>query len=160
MSIWVIAIIVVTIAMVVGPVAMLQPSKRDRRLTELRQVAAQKGIRVRLASLQLASGKQDLAVYSLSLPTSDTPYDEWLLIHQSFTHEMHFSGQWDWDSSKPPAPSRMHEGLQQYIQQADSHIVGIEVTQHSVGVYWSEKGVSVDHIESLLQQVKDTIILA
>jgi type II secretory pathway pseudopilin PulG len=160
MSLWVIVIIVVTIAMVVGPVAMLQPSKRDRRLTELRQAAAQKGIRVRLASLQLASGKQNLAVYSVSLPTSDTPYHEWLLIHQSFVHEMHFSGQWDWDNAQSPAPSHMHAGLQQYIQQLDQHIVGIEVTQHSVGVYWSERGATIEHIESLLQQVKDTIVLA
>lgn len=159
MSVWAVVMIVVAIAMVVGPIAMLQPSKRDLHLTDLRQAAAQKGIRVRLASLHLSSGKQSLAVYSLGLPTSDTPYDEWLLIQQSFEHELHFSGKWDWANRSQAAPARQHAAILEQVKQLDSHIVGIEVTQHSVGVYWSEKGAKVDQIESLLHQIKDTIVL-
>jgi hypothetical protein len=158
MSIWTVLVIVVTISLVVGPVAMLRPSKRDGRLADLRQMAAQKGIRVRLASLMLSSGEKPLAIYSLSLPKSDIPYAQWLLVQQSFEHALHFWNLWDWHDKAAIAPLCLHPQLKQQIQQLDASILGIEVTPHSVGVYWLEKRLEIEQVDALLHTIKDMVI--
>jgi hypothetical protein len=158
MNIWTVLIIIVTLSMVVGPVAMLRPSKRDGRLADLRQMAAQKGIRVRLASLMLSSGEKPLAIYSLSLPQSDIPHTQWLLVQQSFEHELHFWSKWDWNDKTAIAPLHLHSLLKQQIQQLDASILGIEVAPHSVGVYWLEKRMEIEQIDALLHTIKDMVI--
>lgn len=157
MSIWAVVIIVITIAMVVGPVAMMRPSKRDQRLTDFRQVAAQKGIRVRLASLTLATGQQALAVYSKISQKADESYAPWLLIQQSFGHELHFSDHWDWDNTKAQAPANIQPALREYIATLDESIKGIEVTKHSVGLYWTEQRLSIEQIEALLDDLLERL---
>lgn len=156
MSVWAIVIIVVTIAMVVGPVAMLRPSKRDSRLTDLRQAAAQKGIRVRLASLVLSAKSQDLAVYSLSFEKSEEVHPQWLIVQQSFTHDVHFSGQWDWAEKSAAAPRSQHDALLAFLASLDPSILGVEVTAHTVALYWQERSISIDQVESLLFKMKET----
>jgi len=42
MNLWFIALTILVVAMVVGPIMMFKPSKRDQRLAALRQAAAQK----------------------------------------------------------------------------------------------------------------------
>ncbi|MFT5117418.1 MAG: hypothetical protein ACI9NY_000947 [Kiritimatiellia bacterium] len=150
MSFWSIVFIVCIVAMVVGPIAMLQPSHRDKRLSGLRQAAAQKRLRVRLASIQLSSAKKSIALYSVSLPKTEQTRGAWSLIKQSFTHGLHFQGQWDWADKQHVAPETYHQSIRQRVDSLDASICGIEVTPISVGVYWTEEGLTIDEIEALL----------
>lgn len=154
MSIWAVIIIFIAIAMVVGPIALMRPSQRDQRLTALRQAAAQKGIRVRLASLTLATGQQALALYSKISQKADESYTPWLLIQQSLEHDLHFSDHWDWADAKAQAPSHLQPALREYIESLDDSIKGIEVTKHSMGVYWKEQRLSIEQIDSLLDKLQ------
>ncbi len=154
MSVWAIVFIVITIALVVGPVAMLRPSKRDSRLSHLRQMAAQKGIRVRLASFALSGKEQEVAVYSRSFERSDTPHAQWQLIEQAFSHELHFHQRWDWTDKTCQAASAQQPQLIELLDTLDNSIVALEITDHSVAVYWLEKRIGIEQIDALLVQLQ------
>jgi hypothetical protein len=157
MNYWAIALIICTIALVVGPVVMMQPSQRDRKLSQLRLAAAEKGLRVRLATFNGPSGKQSLAVYSLALLSVETQRQEWTIQRQAFAHELHFEPQWDWMDKQHPAAKPLHSILHQYLSSLDQSIMAIEMTQTSIGVYWTEKNIEVAQIESLLVSLRDQL---
>ena len=154
---WPVVFIVCAIALAVGPVMMMQPSSRSRRLSELRQAAAQKTMRVRLSMVNVASSKTEVAVYSLSLPKTDTMRPRWTLLKQDYTHDLNFYDLWDWDNKKHIAPESQHTVLRELLASLDSSVVGIEMNQSSVGVYWCEKTLSIEDIESLLIRCKETV---
>ncbi|MFT6201705.1 MAG: hypothetical protein ACJATV_001329 [Granulosicoccus sp.] len=154
---WPIIFVIGAIALAVGPVMMMQPSQRIRRLSALRQAAAQLSIRVRLSTITLPLGKKELAVYSISLPTSDAVRPSWILIKQDYTHGANFHKDWDWESQKQTAPSLQHAILRDILDLLDDSIVGLEMTQNAVGVYWQEKSLTIEKINQLLMDYRDKL---
>lgn len=159
MNIFAIALVIGTIALVVGPIMMMQPSQRDRRLTALRQAAAQKKMGIRLTDITLSSGTTSLAVYSLSLSIADMEDREplhWSLVQQAFEHDVHFEGFWDWQDKRYQAPAKHHSLLREQVRALDDSVVGIELTPGSVGIYWTEQSISIDEVERILIACRDT----
>jgi hypothetical protein len=154
---WPIIFVIGAIALAVGPVMMMQPSQRIRRLSALRQAAAQLSIRVRLSTITLPLGKKEVAVYSISLPTSDAIRPSWILIKQDYTHGANFHNDWDWESQKQTAPSHQHAILRDILDLLDDSIVGLEMTQNAVGVYWQEKSLTIDKVNQLLMSYRDKL---
>lgn len=149
------------IALAVGPVMMMQPSQRTRRLTALRQEAAQRSIRVRLETLTFAAEKKEVAVYSLLLPSSDkskTSRVSWTLLKQDYAHGINFYGQWEWVSAKNTAKPEHHAALQGIVDTLDNSIVGLALTPTVVSVYWDEKRLTIDDIEQLLIRCRDQLV--
>jgi type II secretory pathway pseudopilin PulG len=154
---WTIILIIGAIALAVGPVMMLQPSQRSRRLSELRQAAAQLSIRIRLSTITLPLGKKEVAVYSLSLPTNDTVRSQWALIKQDYTHGANFHNEWAWENPKQAAPDFQHATLREILASLDCSIVGIEMTHNTLGVYWHEKSLTIEQINQLLTAYRDKL---
>jgi type II secretory pathway pseudopilin PulG len=154
---WPVIFIVCAIALAVGPVMMMQPSQRIRRLSALRQAAAQKALRVRLSTVTLSSGKTEVAVYSMPLPQTDAIRPAWVLLQQDYAHDVNFYQQWEWDNKKHIAPEAQHAFLRELLSSFDQSIIGFEVSQASVGVYWCEKTLTIDDIETLLTSCKDVL---
>lgn len=154
---WPVIFIVCAIALAVGPVMMMQPSQRIRRLSALRQAAAQKSMRVRLSTVTLTSGKKEVAVYSMPLPKTEAVRPKWTLLKQGYTHEANFDNLWDWENKKNTAPKDQHAILRELISSFDESIIGFEVSQSSVGIYWCEKTLTIDDIESVLTRSKNAL---
>lgn len=152
---WPIIFIVCAIALAVGPIMMMQPSQRSRRLSELRQAAAQKAMRVRLTTVTLSSGKQEVAVYSVSLPPTEAVRPSWVVLKQAYAHDVNFDDLWDWNNHKYAAPAHQHAALRDILSSVDPSIVGLELTQSTVGVYWQEKTLTIDDVEALLTRCKN-----
>ncbi len=156
-TIWPIIFIVIAIAMAVGPIMMFKPNSRDRRLGELRQAAALAGIRVRLTSMAGTNGKTTVAVYSLLFDDQQDSQAKkqrpsWTLIKGTLSHDLHFSGYWDWADKHHHAPEPYHQGLSEWIHSVDDSVMGIEVNQHSVGIYWTERNLDITAVENILNQ--------
>lgn len=156
MSYWPIVFIVLAIAMAVGPIMIMQPSRRDRRLAELRQKAASLGLQLRLSDYEGSS----VAVYTLPviLP-KNTP--TWQIIKQAYAHGLHFYQHWQLSSSSTieMVPATIADALKAYIDQLPDDIVGIEVSNKIVGIWWQEKpnSVTIEEIKSLLEKLRDTV---
>lgn len=156
-SYWPVIFIICAVALAVGPVMMMQPSQRIRRLSALRQAAAQKAMRVRLTTVTLPSGKTDVAVYSMPLPSTEAVRASWVLLQQDYQHDVNFYQQWEWDNKKHTAPAGQHAMLRELLSSFDSSIIGLEAGQSSVGVYWCEKALTIDDIETLLTRCKEAL---
>ncbi len=162
MNIWVIVFIGLALAMAVGPIMMFRPNQRDRRLTELRQAAAQKGIRVRLASVEQSGKKQSVAVYSSPIANEEPRSNEqqsaeWVLIKQTFQHDVHFDGYWDWENKSKAAPNQYHDALKAMINDVDDSILGIELRHTGVGIWWTERTLSISDIDAILTRLKSIL---
>jgi len=133
MSYWPIIFIALFIVMAVGPIMMMRPSRRDKRLAALRQEASSSGLHVRMSDYKGSL----VAVYSMSvdLPKS-TP--SWQLIKQSYSHDIHFYNRWQKSENSVIIPSGLEGPLKSYIDNLSEDIVGIEVSKTVVGVWWQE----------------------
>ena len=135
-------IIVITIALMIGPILLLRPTARQSQVAELRNLALKQGLSVKIQPNPIRASAQ-LAVYSCSLSKEkldkliqlDPP---WTLIRQNYIHDLHFFRDWDWLGSSRP-PDSMQNYLQLHLVDLDSSIIGVEITRHSVGCFWTEK---------------------
>lgn len=154
MNVWGLVFIVVAIAMAVGPIMMFQPSQRDRRLAKLRQLAAQQGLKVRLAKQELLSGDKKVAVYSLPVKLSKAVPTA-TLVRQEYEHEVHFCKTWELqDNSQIPASYQA--SLKSYISALPESIVGLDISPSLLGVWWleSDKASNLDPVNQGLEGLK------
>ncbi len=153
MSFWPIVLIGLAIAMAVGPIMLMQPSNRDKRLADLRQKAALAGLQIRMSDYDQGDQKITVAIYSChaDLP-KHTP--TWSLLRRSYEHEIHFYGVWEWQSDKRVA-SKNTDKLRGFLDKLSDDIVGVAVNEKSVSVWWKEKPseITVDHIKGLLDEI-------
>lgn len=138
MSWSVVVLIILVFAMMVGPILMIRPSPRDRRIAELRAKASKLGLRVSMQSLQ----KANFAVYELPWGREEHTKlvgVEWMLERQSYTHEVHFADWWQWQGEgRPPAPSLPL--LLARMQAMPEGVAAVEATRLGLRCYWSEAG--------------------
>ena len=144
------------IALVVGPIMMLQPSKRQQTLIRLRQAASQRGIRVRLETHD--GNNKSMAVYSLAWPMA-LDIEPFCLKRQKFSHKLHFLDDWHWDDDRR-SPSRWSKPLQDIIKTLPQDIVGIEGNRQSFGVFWLEQNnqTTLAMIENLLRKSQQMLL--
>jgi len=127
------------VVMIVGPIMMVQPSRYQKRLARLRTLAAKRGLRVRLGQNPAPGEPRQLAIYSHAIETNKRlqKIPTWSLARQTLEHELNFATGWDWLCERQ-APKVLHEPIQQWLMALPASIRVVEVTEHSVGVYWTE----------------------
>lgn len=147
MSFWLLVFIFLIIAMIVGPIMLMRPSKRDKRIAALRQKAAMQGMQVRLNQYQNGS----VTVYSLGVKR---PKDaaKWQLVKQIYKHEIHFYNQWQFVKNTPSLLPAQSTKLKQLIDTLNDSFVGLETGSDTIGIWWNESfgSGSVDEVKSLL----------
>jgi hypothetical protein len=154
MTLWPIILIALAVVMAVGPVMMMQPTTRDRRLASLRQDAAQSGLHIRMADYEQNGHTRAVAVYTyqVSLPKK-TP--TWSLLRRSYEHEIHFHQTWEWQLTNKKISHQKDDQLHQFLAKLPDDIVGLEVNEMMVGIWWLEKPstMTIKTLKALLQQL-------
>jgi hypothetical protein len=139
MSWTLILILILVVAMLVGPIAMLRPTRRQRQLAELRQEAARMGLRVELQSL----GGRSLAAYERRWPLTGGEKNPvkrgWALDRQTYEHDIHFHGLWHWRDENR-APVELHEALHQALAELPGTVQSVEATPVGLRCVWGESG--------------------
>ena len=135
---WVTVVAVVfVVAMLVGPIMLMQPSPQQRRLAKIRTMASKKGLHVRLGRNPASGEPKELAVYSLFETNKRLSYKPWCLARQSLEHEINFLEDWDWVSGNH-APDNIHQRIKQWLPKLPAPIRAIRVSEQSVSLYWTE----------------------
>jgi hypothetical protein len=149
MSFWPALFIVIAIAMVVGPIMIIQPSRRDQRLAKYRQTAANLGLQVRTVKV----GDRMAVIYSFPVTLSkNTPY--WQLLKQAYDHDLHFHGKWQLQTKDTEIPTSCQDVLRLFLDELPDDILGVEVNPTSVGIIWLESaGVTT------VEQVKNWLLV-
>jgi hypothetical protein len=138
MSWFVIVLIVLVLAMMIGPIMMVKPSRRDRRVAQLRARATKMGLRVSLQRLE----QDTFAVYELPWEREDNVKlvgVDWMLERRTYAHEIHFADWWQWRGPGRP-PAEVLPLLQPRMAALPEGVPAIEATRLGLRCYWSETG--------------------
>lgn len=155
MSLTSIIIIFLVLCMAVGPVFMLQPSKRQRQLAALRTQAAKLGIRVR----EVEFNKQLVAQYSLDWPNGEREFSgpKFKLIKKDYAHEMHLLDYWE--VQPQISNGELKKALLQLAKDYPQASVAVTITPEGYGMYWREVGgeANLNALEQQLKQGRDLL---
>lgn len=130
-------IIIFAVALVVGPVMWMKPSDRDRRLAELRQRATAAGMTVKMRPLPPALGEGTAAVYFNRWEDPRRLDVGWNIELQRMSHDLHFSGRWDWAGKA--APEAAWPLVRELLGRLPEDACGIHSTQGGLGIQWQER---------------------
>ncbi len=158
-----IIICLAAVALLLGPILLMQPSASQRRQAKLRQLAQSRGLRVHLQRPPEGANVDDpnmMPMYCLPWNEQKDVRNVWSLVKKPYTHELHASGYWDW--AKAPE----HYSEQQYwssfwplLDQLPQRVVALSSGPQGLCCYWSELGGEglVDDIAQWLEQASATI---
>lgn len=138
---WVsIVVILLALAMVVGPVMMIRPSPGMARVGRLRTLASQRGLVVALPKRK--EGEKRVVGAKYILPNT-SPQDAtahiptWSLRCQQQAHELHFDELWDWES-EGRIVALGEPLLHQLLREAPEGVTGLSSDPGGTGVLWDE----------------------
>lgn len=157
---WLLIILIMLVAF--GPIAYLVPSRKDRRLASLREAARREGLNVELrqvAKLQVeaadrvnAGGKikkatTSLAIYQRTLSKRLRKLHPFRILRGPASRPVNMAfDNWAFDPDEPEGiPGRWKdyvELLRANCENLPEGIQGIELANHSVGLFWTEPATS------------------
>ena len=96
-------LIALAVAMIVGPLMMMQPSAGQTKLAKLRTLAVGEGLTVRLEHVPGSRTSAQQAIYTLPLPAGarrQLRTMHWALEKKRQPHDINFYQYWDWRSGQ------------------------------------------------------------
>ena len=142
MNIWFFVILVIAIALVLGPISMLRPKPAQKRRENLRLYASQQGVRFTLQRPPALSTdvEQRIPMPVYYFPPADKVQagGEWILMRTHYGHEKNFYQEWDWQTKGRPN-EQVSQLIREYLPRLPESVIAI--TQGALGtcVFWSEK---------------------
>jgi hypothetical protein len=142
MNIWFFVILVIAIALVLGPISMMRPHPAQKRRENLRLYARQQGLRFTLQRPPVLSTDVEkpipMPVYYLPPLDKSRIENEWILMRTHYEHEKNFYREWDWQTKFRP-DEQVSQLLKEYLPSLPESVIAI--TQNKLGtcVFWSER---------------------
>lgn len=140
--------------MMVGPILMFKPSRRQHRITRLRALAQHNGLRIRIGKLR----DESVAVYARAWQRrpedgidAASPFAQWALWRKDYSHDLHWSQYWEWRSKRAALPE-LKAMLQPHLAHLPPSVLALEADAGGVGCYWLES-----EGEATLNQLTETL---
>lgn len=134
-------ILILTIALILGPISMLRPSPQQKRKEQLRLYASKQGVRFGMRCLPALKTDTDKInpspVYYLPPPDMrDVP--EWILMRTHYIHEGNFYQEWDWQGDVRPNDAT-YDLLKTFVPQLPKSVQAISYGMLGMCVFWREQ---------------------
>lgn len=133
-----IVIVCLSMAMIIGPIMIMQPTSRQRNLAKLRTKAAKMGLRVHMLKLR----DDAIAAYELRWPFSEKVKKRilsWQVEKMSYEHDIHLARYWH-VSGEQALPAELQKALPAMLAKLPEGVRVVEVTRVGVRCYWNERG--------------------
>lgn len=156
--IWFISILLVAIALIVGPMMLLRPDPAQKNKENLRAIAAAKGVRFTIKQLPQQTTEIEspapISVYFFA-PSNQQQDDDWMLLRATYDHEILYLRGWEWQGDVRP-PAAEQEVLKKYLPLLPDSVRAVSSGSKGICVYWSEKGGEevLAQVLGLLQELK------
>lgn len=148
-----IIICLAAVALLLGPILLMQPTARQRREAALRQGAQQAGLRVHLQPTPRGADCRAPNCVAYCLPWEDGRLgrNAWMLVRRSYEHELHAAGRWDWQGD--PAPEALAV-LSPLLTSVPDSLFAVAAGPQGLCGYWLENGsdAEVERIAAWLHQ--------
>ncbi len=156
-------IIILAMAMVVGPVLLIRPSPKEKRIARFRSLVMEAGIKVEPISLM--SNEYYQRVSERNLHVADYQWVRYRRISKEGEPGSTVRGQWTqrkdrqglllWEPD--PVTLTEPEGIKTYIDQwrenQDMRFLAVEFGPRTVSVVWTEEG-SVEDVQKLISMLE------
>ncbi len=129
--------IVLAIAMAVGPVLMLKPSKRQQGVARLRARALEMSLQVHM--LPLSKGQSSVPAYCRPWREKGIDKAPWVLERMTYEHDVHFYKKWAWQRDMVAAP-HWHASLKALLPEVPEQLLAIGSGPQGLCCYWDERG--------------------
>ena len=153
-------IIILAMAMVIGPVLWVRPSPKERRIAQFRSLAMEAGIKVEPISLM--SNEYYQRVSERNLHVANYQWVRYRRISKEGESGSATRGQWTqrkdrqgqllWEPD--PVTLKEPESIKTYIDQwrenQDVRFMALEFGPRTVSVVWAEEGGSVEDVQKLI----------
>jgi hypothetical protein len=155
-------IVVLVLAMVIGPVVWMRPSPGQARQAQMRAKARAMGLEIRVTELpQTHRAKvrredtQQGVIYRLPV------YGENVLMAVSH-RSMRDTDNATWEESGDVLPSALHDFLEQVKTLLPIDVVAVELGPNGPGIFWRERGgeEALTQIAAQLSALRDAMKLA
>ncbi len=133
-----IVICLAALAMIMGPIMMMQPTAAQRRQAGLRQQAESRGLRVHMRPLSKKSAAPPVPLYCLPWASKDGSRQAWFLVRQAYSHGIHAHGVWDWQQ-KPAGRVDMAR-LGPLLDRLPEQVQAVASDSLGLCCYWNERG--------------------
>lgn len=157
MNIWFFVILILTISLILGPIAMLKPKPAQKRKEALRHYATSKGLRFTLRKLPKLKTDVDEPgvgpVYYLAPTAQLQTLPTWILVRTQYEHEGNFYRAWDWYNDHRPNKA-VSERLHNYLPQLPDSVNVISQGDAGTSVFWNEKEGN-DMVDLLVQMLSE-----
>ncbi len=131
--------VLLAVALIVGPIMMMQPSARQRQEIALRGQAIKLGLRVHILPLKVGAETRHIPAYCLPWKTDRADHRHWLLQRRSFEHELHFWKEWAWTEGAE-GDKKWHDALRGLLPEMPDTVVAVGNGPQGLCIYWTEKG--------------------
>lgn len=155
MSTFVVFILIAfVLALILGPIMMLQPSSAQRALADLRAKAASRGFR-----LKVDSQNSSLMRYYLTWADDIEFEGRCSLVRQSYVHELHFHEDWVLEDNNLAFSENQQQALKQVLEKSNK-LSGVGANYAGVYVSWDERregrpaNECLDELEANLLELK------
>jgi len=142
-SVWLIVVVVGIIAMIFGPIMMLQPNSSQRRQEKLRSHALTVGFKVAMRPLSKAVKGMEagtmVPVYTFLQQRDADRFGGWFLQRSDYVHESHLLDHWEWQD-KIKAGAEDLQWLNRILPQVPGSVLAIAASSQGVHWYWAESG--------------------
>jgi len=136
-----IIICLAAVALILGPILLMQPTPSERREAKLRKLAMDCGLRVHLqqypAGAEGEGRSKTIASYCLPWADKKDARKAWVLVKTKYEHGLHFDGRWDWDKK---AEGLKLDALKQCLDTVPERVVAISSGPQGLCCYWNELG--------------------
>ncbi len=153
-----ILIVCMAIAMILGPIMLMQPTQQQRRSAARRQHALSLGLRVHLQPPPVKCGLgpevKQVAMYCLPWKDSRMGRSQWVLVRTRFSHDLHFCGAWDWEV-KADEKWQLSGLNADHLALLGDDILAVAAGPQGLCCYWRESG-DLDRVDSVAVWLKDT----
>ena len=120
----------------------------------MRQLALELGLRVHLQEPPKGSRcppqRKLLPLYCLPWTSNRKQRGGWSLVRRNYTHELHYSGEWDWSDKPTLLPP---DSFRECLQAAPETVLAVTMGAAGLCVFWEEYGgeMQVNRIADWLQ---------
>ena len=154
MGIALIVILIVTVSLILGQLAMMRPDPVQKNKENLRMLARASGVHYSIRNLPKQADEENAPEPSpvYFAPPSETQNTSgWMLVRTGYEHEIHYLGWWAWQGDARASSAELAV-LNDHLQALPDSVCAVSAGGKGACIYWREKGG-----EPVLRQILDLI---
>ncbi|GGY71600.1 hypothetical protein GCM10011613_15520 [Cellvibrio zantedeschiae] len=158
MNIGLIIILVVVVAVILGPIRMMQPTAAQKTREKMRLMARARGAHYSMRNIPQQADEQEkpAAMPVYFLPPAETQTEKgWMLVRANYQHEINLLGWWAWQGAARASDAEL-KVLHTYLPALPESVRALSAGSEGIYVFWNERGGEpvLEQVLQLLESLK------